>query len=137
MTSRGTGRSNESRLAGRHREHVHPYSTQAQGERRVTHVRLNIFPDGGVARLRVMGEVLPDWTRILTGASELDLVSAQLGGYVIDTSDRFFGEPRNMLMPYAAENMGDAWETKRRRGPGHDWAGLHLGLAGTITRIEI
>jgi len=105
--------------------------------RRFTHLRLNIFPDGGVARLRVMGEVLPDWTRILATAAELDLAAAAHGGYVVDTSDRFFGEPRNMLMPYSAANMGDGWETKRRRGPGHDWAVVHLGIAGTITRVEL
>ena len=107
------------------------------GERRVTHLRLNIFPDGGVARLRVMGEALPDWTRVLAaGAGDRSRRGAH-GGYVVDTSDRFFGEPRNMLMPYPAANMGDGWETKRRRGPGHDWAVVHLGIAGTITRLEL
>ena len=106
-------------------------------ERRVTHVRLNIFPDGGVARLRVMGEVLPQWTRILLPGTDIDLVAAVHGGYVVDTSDRFYGDPRNMLMPYTAENMGDGWETKRRRGPGHDWALVRLGLEGTLRRLEI
>jgi allantoicase len=105
--------------------------------RRFTHLRLNIFPDGGVARLRVMGEVLPDWSRTLAGGGEIDLVAAVNGGYVVDVSDRFFGDARNMLMPYAAANMGDGWETKRRRGPGHDWAVLRLGIAGTIRRVEL
>jgi allantoicase len=109
----------------------------SDGERRVTHVRLNIFPDGGVARFRVLGEVLPDWTRILATGADLDLAAAVHGGYIVDTSDRFFGEPRNMLMPYAAANMGDGWETKRRRGPGHDWAVIHAGIPGTITRIDL
>lgn len=107
------------------------------GERRVTHLRLNIFPDGGVARLRVLGEVLPDWTRILGSPAEVDLASATNGGYLADASDRFYGEPRNMLMPYAAEDMGDGWETKRRRGPGHDWAVVHAGIQGTVSRLEI
>jgi len=106
-------------------------------ERRVTHVRINIFPDGGVARLRVLGEALPDWTRILSADTEIDLAAAVHGGYVIDTSDRFFGEPSNMLMPYAAANMGDGWETKRRRGPGHDWAVVHVGIPGVITRVDL
>ena len=106
-------------------------------ERRYTHVRLNIFPDGGVARLRVMGEVVPDWTRILSSPSDIDLAAVVHGSYVIDASDRFYGEPRNMLRPYAAENMGDGWETKRRRGPGHDWAVIHLGIQGSLHRIEI
>lgn len=105
--------------------------------RRVTHVRLNIFPDGGVARLRVLGEVLPDWSRILDGGGEVDLTAVVNGAYIVDTSDRFYGEPRNMLMPYRAANMGDGWETKRRRGPGHDWAVIRLGIAGTIRRVEL
>ena len=105
--------------------------------RRFTHVRLNIFPDGGVARLRVLGEVLPDWTRILAAGEDVDLAAAVNGGYIVDTSDRFFGEPRNMLMPYPAPNMGDGWETKRRRGPGHDWAVVRLGIPGVIRRVEL
>lgn len=112
-----------------------PLSSQA--ERRFTHLRLNIYPDGGVARLRVMGEPLPDWSRVLATGDALDLAAAVHGGYVVDMSDRFYGEPRNMLMPYRAENMGDGWETKRRRGPGHDWVVLRLGLEATIRRVEI
>jgi allantoicase len=108
-----------------------------QDPRRFTHLRLNIFPDGGVARLHVMGEVLPDWTRILSTGADIDLVAAVNGGYVVDVSDRFFGDARNMLMPYPAPNMGDGWETKRRRGPGHDWAILRLGIQGAIRRIEL
>ena len=112
-------------------------SLSPHAERRFTHLRLNIFPDGGVARLRVMGESLPDWTRVLATGDAIDLAAAVHGGYVVDTSDRFYGEPRNMLMPYRAENMGDGWETKRRRGPGHDWVLLRLGLESTIRRIEL
>ena len=108
-----------------------------RAERRYTHLRLNIFPDGGVARLRVMGESLPDWTRLLGGGEPVDVASAVHGGYVVDTSDRFYGEPRNMLMPYRAVNMGDGWETKRRRTPGHDWVIVRLGLTSTIRRVEI
>jgi allantoicase len=106
-------------------------------ERRFTHVRLNIFPDGGVARLRVFGEVLPDWSRILAGGDEIDLASAVHGGYVVDVSDRFFGEPHNMLMPWRPANMSDGWETKRRRTPGHDWAVIRLGVAGLVRLAEI
>jgi allantoicase len=123
-------------LAGDTKNHF-ALNVSAHGERRCTHVRLNIFPDGGVARLRVMGEVLPDWTRILSAPGDVDLAAAVHGGYVVDASDRFFGEPRNMLMPYPAANMGDGWETKRRRGPGHDWAVIRLGIRGSIHRIEL
>jgi allantoicase len=105
--------------------------------RRFTHVRLNIFPDGGVARLRVFGDALPDWTRILAADGDVDLAAVVHGGYVVDMSDRFYGEPHNMLMPHTAANMGDGWETKRRRGPGHDWAVVRLGMRGAIRRVEI
>ena len=104
---------------------------------RFTHLRLNIFPDGGVARLRVLGEALPDWRHIFAVGKEIDLASVVHGAHVVDTSDRFFGEPAHMLMPYPAHNMGDGWETKRRRGPGHDWVVIRLGTEGTITRVEL
>ncbi|MGH9411516.1 MAG: allantoicase, partial [Vicinamibacterales bacterium] len=108
-----------------------------EDRRRWTHIRLNIFPDGGVARLRVMGEVMPDWTRILASGADIDLALAVNGGYVVDTSDRFYGEPRNLLMPYPPMTMADAWETKRRRSPGHDWSVLRLGIEGAVHAIEI
>jgi allantoicase len=104
-------------------------------ENRVTHLRLNIYPDGGVARLRVYGESMPDAKRI--SRQEIDLVAVGNGGSVITSSDQFFGEPRNLLMPYKAKNMGDGWETKRRRGPGHDWVILKLGVPGVIKKIEV
>ncbi|MEO6238393.1 MAG: allantoicase [Vicinamibacterales bacterium] len=123
-------------LAGDARNPFNIPSAQ-RGERRVTHLRLNIFPDGGVARLRVMGEALPDWTQVFSASTEFDLAAVHHGGYVADASDRFYGDPRNMLMPYAAANMGDGWETKRRRGPGHDWTVVHLGVPGTVSRLEL
>jgi allantoicase len=108
-----------------------------QDPHRFTHLRLNIYPDGGVARLRVLGEVLPDWRSVFADGAEIDLASVRNGGHVVDVSDRFFGEPPNMLMPDRAPNMGDGWETKRRRGPGHDWAIVRLGVEAEIRRIEL
>jgi allantoicase len=105
-------------------------------EKRCTHVRLKIYPDGGVARLRVHGEVMPDAKRLSRGG-EVNLVAVENGGSVVSSSDQFFGEPRNLLMPYKAKNMGDGWETKRRRGPGHDWVILKLGVPGIIRKIEV
>lgn len=102
---------------------------------RFTHVRLKIYPDGGVARLRLYGEVVPDTKRMQRG--QVDLVGVQNGGAVLTLSDQYFGEPRNLLMPYKAKNMGDGWETKRRRGPGHDWVILKLSTAGEIRKIEV
>lgn len=106
-------------------------------ERPWTHLRLNIFPDGGVARLRVFGEVVVDWRRLARGGRSVDLAAIQHGGLVVDASDRHYGSPNNMLMPGRATFMGDGWETKRRRGPGYDWAIVRLGTSGIITKVEI
>lgn len=102
-----------------------------------THVRLRIFPDGGVARLRVHGDVVPDWRRIGHARGEIDLAAVEHGGDVLLASDMFFGERRNLIMPGRAVNMSDGWETRRRRGPGHDWAILKLGATAAVGRIEI
>ena len=101
-----------------------------------THVRLNIFPDGGVARLRVFGAVVPDWTKS-SKKDLLDLAAVENGGLPLLSSDQFYSHPQNLIMPGRAKNMGDGWETKRRRGPGHDWMILRLGAAGTVRRIEV
>ena len=106
-------------------------------ERPWTHLQLNIFPDGGVARLRVYGDVVVDWDRLTRGRQSVDLAAIQHGGLVVEASDMHYGAPNNMLMPGDAPNMGDGWETKRRRGPGHDWAIVRLGTAGIITKVEI
>ena len=102
-----------------------------------THLRLNIFPDGGVARLRVYGEAAIDWPRIAKVGRPLDLASILNGGLVVGASDMHFGARDNMIMPGRAKNMGDGWETRRRRGPGFDWAIVRLGTAGVISRVEI
>ncbi|MGQ0561009.1 MAG: allantoicase [Gemmatimonadota bacterium] len=103
---------------------------------RVTHVRFNIFPDGGVARLRVHGEVVPDWER-LARRGQIDLAAAENGGRVMAASDMFFGHRHNLIMPGRGTSMADGWETKRRRGRGNDWVVVRLGRAGTIERIEV
>jgi allantoicase len=103
---------------------------------RCTHLRLRIFPDGGVARLRVHGEAAPDWDRLrLRG--EVDLAAAEHGGRVVACSDMFFGSRHNLIMPGEARTMGEGWETRRRRDGGHDWTIVRLGTAGTIARAEI
>lgn len=103
---------------------------------RVTHLRLNIFPDGGVARLRVHGEVTPDWER-LKKRGQIDLAAVENGGRVIAASDMFFGHRHNLIMPNRGTSMADGWETKRRRGPGNDWVIVKLGHTGSIERIEV
>ncbi len=106
-------------------------------DKRVTHLLFKIYPDGGVARLRVFGEVTPDWNSIKARGGEIDLAAIEHGGMVIACSDMFFGHRHNLIMPGRAVNMSDGWETKRRRGPGHDWAIIQLGTRGQIQRIEV
>lgn len=103
--------------------------------RRWTHVRLNIFPDGGVARLRVHGEVVPDARRLASGL--VDLAALENGGRSLLCSDMFFGSRNHLLLPGRPKNMSSGWETRRRRGPGHDWNIVQLGLPGTVRRLEI
>jgi allantoicase len=111
-------------------------SFAVEAEERFTHLRLKIYPDGGVARLRVYGEVAPDWGR-LRRAGEIDLAAVESGGRVVASSDQFFGHRHNLIMPGRGVDMGDGWETRRRRGPGHDWAVVRLGARGRVGRLEV
>ena len=106
-------------------------------EQRFTHLRLNIFPDGGVARLRVHGEVRPDWPRLTRFGGLVDLAAVEHGGWSEACSDMFFGARQNLIGPGRPFNMSDGWETRRRRGPGHDWNRIRLGAPGTIRRVEL
>jgi len=110
------------------------------GDRRVyTHIRLNIFPDGGVARLRVYGRPKVDWER-LAGAGEtglVDLAAALNGAVALTCNDQHFGSIRNLLTPGRGVNMGDGWETRRRREPGNDWALIALAHCGEIKKVEV
>ena len=101
---------------------------------RFAYLRLNIFPDGGVARLRVHGEAVPEPRQL---AGEVDLAAAVLGGRAIASSDGFFGSPQKLLLPGPATHMGDGWETRRRRGPGNDWAIVRLAAPGVLHRVEV
>jgi allantoicase len=114
-----------------------PNELVVDGAPRATHIRFNIFPDGGVARLRVYGDVAPAWDRLDFAGGPVDLAAVEHGGRVVDCSDMFFGERHNLIMPGRAKNMGDGWETRRRRGPGNDWAIVALGAPGTIDRVEV
>ena len=101
-----------------------------------THLRVHIYPDGGIARLRAYGTPLFDWRGV--GASEeIDLVHAFHGGRALAFSDAHYGHPERMLGPGRGVNMGDGWETARRRGPGHDWTVLKLGHPGHVERVVV
>jgi allantoicase len=98
-----------------------------------THLKLNIYPDGGIARLRVYGTLQPDWTR---SAEAVDLAAALNGGRALACSDEHYGAMGNLLLPGRGASMGDGWETRRRRGPGFDWVILALGTIGRIQCAE-
>ena len=99
-----------------------------------THVRLHIYPDGGVARLRIFGEVRADFTDV---DGYVDLVAVEHGGRPIACSDEHYGSVHNLTAPGRGANMGDGWETARRRGPGNDWVIFALGRSSEIERAEI
>ncbi|MBU1228034.1 MAG: allantoicase [Actinobacteria bacterium] len=100
-----------------------------------THLRLVIYPDGGIARLRVLGDPLPPDDLASRGA--VDLASSGLGGRVIDVSDAGRSAPNSMLAAGDGKDHLDGWITRRRRTPGHEWAVVRLAGRGTIERIEI
>jgi len=102
----------------------------------VTHARLHIFPDGGVARLRVWGSVAKDWSKVEPD-ERIDLLAMENGGRGIIANDEHYGAVENLTAPGRGVNMGDGWETRRRREPGHDWAVLELGASGLIEEITV
>jgi allantoicase len=102
-----------------------------------THLRLNIYPDGGVARLKVYGDVFKDW-KLVDKKKEVDLAAALNGGKAVLCNDMFFSHMDNLIMPGKGINMGDGWETKRNRFPGNrDWVILRLAHEGVIDRVVI
>jgi len=102
-----------------------------------SHVRLNIYPDGGIARLRVYGEPHCDWDA--RDANEIvDLVALENGGRPIACSNQAFGSSMmSLCLPGRGIDMGDGWETARRREPGNEWVILALGHPGTIEAVEL
>ncbi len=102
-----------------------------------THLRVNIYPDGGIARLRVYGRPVSA-LESLAGDALVDLVAMENGGRAVSWNDASFGSSvAALLLPGRGINMGDGWETRRRREPGNDWCILQLGTPGLIERIEV
>jgi len=104
-------------------------------EHRVTHVRLRIYPDGGVARLRVYGDVMPNWSALLASDEAVDLAAVVSGGVAVLANDMFFGHRSNLIAPGRAPQMGDGWETRRKRGPGNYWVIVLLGRPAVLSRV--
>jgi allantoicase len=126
-------------------QNIFPISHAESWPKSWTHLRLNIYPDGGVARFRAHGDVDPDWSsadvddevrgRLQDG--EVDLVAVKTGGLALACSDMFFGPMNNLILPGRSVNMGGGWETRRRRGPGFDWIIVRLGAEGSVGLIEV
>lgn len=100
------------------------------------HLRLHILPDGGVARLRVYGEPVPAWHASDHGDVH-ELSALRNGGRIIAYNDAHYGTVWTLLTEGRGHNMGDGWETRRRREPGNDWIIVRLGAPGRIERVEI
>jgi allantoicase len=101
-----------------------------------THIRLNMFPDGGIARIRVYGEAEVNWQNFISGEL-IDLAYIKNGAKALLVSDMFFSDKNNLIMPGRGKDMGDGWETKRRRDPGPDWSIIKLASAGNIEKVII
>lgn len=102
----------------------------------VTHIKLHIYPDGGIARLRLYGKPRVDWQSIESDQL-VDLAASLNGGVALECNDQHYGDIRNLLTPGRGENMGDGWETRRRRTPGNDWVTIALAHPGVVKKIEI
>lgn len=115
--------------------HADFYDDDAIAGELVTHVRLRIYPDGGVARLRVHGTPVLDPR--LVDAGPFDLAALEHGGLVLDSSNAFYSSATNLILPGPARTMGEGWETSRRRDGGHDWVRFGLATTGHVRLIEI
>lgn len=104
-----------------------------------THVRLNMLPDGGIARLRVYGEPVPVAAHGVSGdaPTEIDLAAIENGGTPLVASDSFFSPMTNLVLPGESPLMSNGWETRRSRPPGMDWIILRLGRPAALTRITL
>ena len=120
------------RTCGPNRRH----GWMVEGGMEVTHVKLCMFPDGGIARFRLYGEAVPVWPQ--AAEEEVELSAAVMGGVAIACSDEHFGRKENLLLPGRGMDMGDGWETKRSRGKGHvDWVVVRLGARGRVSRVVL
>jgi allantoicase len=112
-----------------------PHVFEVPAHSRFSHVRLKIYPDGGVARLRVHGEVVPD-PALLEGLT-FDLAALENGGDVRACSDRFYSSPRNAISPGLSRVMGEGWETRRRRSAGNEWLIVGFAVPAMVSLAEI
>jgi len=108
-----------------------------ESKTKVNYIKLQIFPDGGVARLRLFGEVKLDWDIYNNKKDLIELSSLKLGGSIVAYNNAHYGDVSALLSDGRGKTMGDGWETRRRREPGNDWIIIKLATKGLIKKIEI
>ncbi|OCK96560.1 Allantoicase [Cenococcum geophilum 1.58] len=113
----------------------HAWALEKITDKAYTHVRLLMFPDGGIARFRLYGVAVPVFPQSIDDV--FDLAAAVNGGVAVSCSDQHFGTKDNILLPGRGKDMGDGWETKRTRGEHVDWAIVKLGMSGEVDKIVI
>lgn len=113
----------------------HGWVLPQRTEKAYTHVRLQMFPDGGIARFRLYGDVVPVLPQDVNEV--FDLAATVNGGVAVQCSDQHFGTKDNLLLPGRGVDMGDGWETARSRGEHVDWTIIKLGIAGLIDRVVV
>lgn len=113
----------------------HAWKLQKETEKAYTHVRLQMFPDGGIARFRLYGTVVAVLPKDRDAV--FDLAATVNGGVAVACSDQHFGTKDNLLLPGRGKDMGDGWETKRSRGDHVDWVIVKLGVPGLIDHLVI
>ena len=112
---------------------AHVFEVPSRG--RFSHVRLNVYPDGGVARLRVHGQVVPD-PALLEGLT-FDLAALENGADIADRSDQYYSAPRNVISPGLSRVMGEGWETRRRRAAGNEWLAVRFAGQAVVSLVEV
>lgn len=102
-----------------------------------THLRLNMLNDGGIARFHAYGMPTIDWQEKIDSGEELNLAAMELGARALAWTDAHYGDPNKCLAPGEGANMGDGWETRRRREPGNDWLIIRLAHPGLVSRVLV
>ena len=104
--------------------------------KRYTHLRLSIFPDGSITRLRALGHPVPAW--MAPGGAppgSLDLAAVANGAELNDWSDSRSGVPTSLIYPGSRSDKTPGWTTRRRRQSGHEWVTIRLGAAGRVVGV--
>ncbi|CAK9440450.1 uncharacterized protein LODBEIA_P45500 [Lodderomyces beijingensis] len=115
----------------------HFFARDQETQKNYTHARLRMYPDGGIARFRLYGSVVPVTSKS-SNESVVDYASVKNGGVAIRVSDQHFGTADNILLPGRGHDMSDGWETKRSRTPGHtDWVIVRLGAPAKLQEIVV